>query len=640
PPKLTGLDCEWPNRESENFPLPFKAESEIRLGGYEISSTGFEYRRCRSDGAPAARVSVPSAPGCPMRLEGRAAAGSGLRRPAARCGCEPALQRLGWCGGWSPVEGDRRGSLRPGPVRSLRLFASNGSVVAEFSPPTQPDLARQARLRVPPATSAWLDGARIGPVAVSETVENSTSPVGSGRVATRLTTAEVSCRPKYFRLPGNSAGRSHLRRRFPRPCGRPARPAGPAVGAAEFCLAAAPPADAGMAPFRLSAAAEAGLEPAAAETRARPLWWLISRCIPAEPGGGWIRLDQADMRSTKLDGFGDNFSWRRSDNAGSCWSSGCRVSDGWADGQLELPDAVAAEHENDSVRDATAALARWRLPAAVSVEPPLAIATCEPALLTAEPSDLPVHLPAPVAFAPVDEQILDATELGQTTGAISAPAGSDGADSRCVCRQRASRFLTTRCPAGWCCRRLELLRLNDNDGDTAPPRRCGLRGLFAVGFEVADAAGPLANCSRQRAAADLRQVPCPLPASLSHRRRHFSCLPACTPTANGEEEAEAATATTPLSAGTDNRQSMSTGPATATLVSLARAIWSAMVRRKRCLTTMDLVLLGIGNMCGAGIYVLTGTVVRHKAGPATFLSYLIAGVTAFLNGLCYAELAR
>uniref|UniRef100_A0A1I8GFT1 AA_permease_C domain-containing protein n=1 Tax=Macrostomum lignano TaxID=282301 RepID=A0A1I8GFT1_9PLAT len=59
---------------------------------------------------------------------------------------------------------------------------------------------------------------------------------------------------------------------------------------------------------------------------------------------------------------------------------------------------------------------------------------------------------------------------------------------------------------------------------------------------------------------------------------------------------------------------------------------------QRCLTTLDLVLLGIGNMCGAGIYVLTGTVVRHKAGPATFLSYLIAGVTAFLNGLCYAEL--
>ncbi|OON22595.1 hypothetical protein X801_01506 [Opisthorchis viverrini] len=58
----------------------------------------------------------------------------------------------------------------------------------------------------------------------------------------------------------------------------------------------------------------------------------------------------------------------------------------------------------------------------------------------------------------------------------------------------------------------------------------------------------------------------------------------------------------------------------------------------RCLTAFDLTLLGIGNMAGAGIYVLTGTVVRDKAGPSTFLSYLVAGITAFLNALCYAEL--
>ncbi|VDD74827.1 unnamed protein product [Mesocestoides corti] len=43
-------------------------------------------------------------------------------------------------------------------------------------------------------------------------------------------------------------------------------------------------------------------------------------------------------------------------------------------------------------------------------------------------------------------------------------------------------------------------------------------------------------------------------------------------------------------------------------------------------------------MTGAGIYVLTGTVIRDRSGPAIFLSYLIAGVTAFLNALCYAEL--
>ncbi|KAA0200807.1 Cationic amino acid transporter [Fasciolopsis buskii] len=79
-------------------------------------------------------------------------------------------------------------------------------------------------------------------------------------------------------------------------------------------------------------------------------------------------------------------------------------------------------------------------------------------------------------------------------------------------------------------------------------------------------------------------------------------------------------------------------------------VWGAMKRShrvegdgmktplNRCLTAFDLTLLGIGNMAGAGIYVLTGTVIRDKAGPSTFLSYLVAGITAFLNALCYAEL--
>lgn len=42
-------------------------------------------------------------------------------------------------------------------------------------------------------------------------------------------------------------------------------------------------------------------------------------------------------------------------------------------------------------------------------------------------------------------------------------------------------------------------------------------------------------------------------------------------------------------------------------------------------------------MVGAGIYVLTGTVARHMAGPATALSFLLAGVTSTLAALCYAE---
>ncbi|KAF9418792.1 hypothetical protein HW555_004459 [Spodoptera exigua] len=57
----------------------------------------------------------------------------------------------------------------------------------------------------------------------------------------------------------------------------------------------------------------------------------------------------------------------------------------------------------------------------------------------------------------------------------------------------------------------------------------------------------------------------------------------------------------------------------------------------RCLTTLDITLLGVGHMVGAGIYVLTGTVARHMAGPATALSFLLAGITSTLAALCYAE---
>ncbi|XP_063384014.1 cationic amino acid transporter 4 [Cydia fagiglandana] len=57
----------------------------------------------------------------------------------------------------------------------------------------------------------------------------------------------------------------------------------------------------------------------------------------------------------------------------------------------------------------------------------------------------------------------------------------------------------------------------------------------------------------------------------------------------------------------------------------------------RCLTTLDITLLGVGHMVGAGIYVLTGAVARHMAGPATALSFLLAGVTSTLAALCYAE---
>jgi APA family basic amino acid/polyamine antiporter len=60
---------------------------------------------------------------------------------------------------------------------------------------------------------------------------------------------------------------------------------------------------------------------------------------------------------------------------------------------------------------------------------------------------------------------------------------------------------------------------------------------------------------------------------------------------------------------------------------------------KRSLTATNLVLLGIGAIIGAGIFVLTGTAAANFAGPAIVLSFVIAGFGCLFAGLCYAEFA-
>lgn len=60
---------------------------------------------------------------------------------------------------------------------------------------------------------------------------------------------------------------------------------------------------------------------------------------------------------------------------------------------------------------------------------------------------------------------------------------------------------------------------------------------------------------------------------------------------------------------------------------------------RRALTARHLVLLGIGAIIGAGIFVMTGTAAANYAGPAVMLSFVIAGITCAFAGLCYAEFA-
>ena len=47
----------------------------------------------------------------------------------------------------------------------------------------------------------------------------------------------------------------------------------------------------------------------------------------------------------------------------------------------------------------------------------------------------------------------------------------------------------------------------------------------------------------------------------------------------------------------------------------------------------------MGTTVGSGVFVLAGVAAHSYAGPASSVSYLLAGAVASLSGLPYAELA-
>ena len=63
------------------------------------------------------------------------------------------------------------------------------------------------------------------------------------------------------------------------------------------------------------------------------------------------------------------------------------------------------------------------------------------------------------------------------------------------------------------------------------------------------------------------------------------------------------------------------------------------IRLHRALGPVSLIMIGIGSIIGAGIFVYAGTAAATHAGPAVLISFAIAGTGCLFAGLCYAEFA-
>jgi basic amino acid/polyamine antiporter, APA family len=63
------------------------------------------------------------------------------------------------------------------------------------------------------------------------------------------------------------------------------------------------------------------------------------------------------------------------------------------------------------------------------------------------------------------------------------------------------------------------------------------------------------------------------------------------------------------------------------------------VKLRRVLGVWGLLLMGIGAIIGAGIFILTGIAAANYSGPALILSFALAGVACMFTALCYSEFA-
>src|SRR2546423_2691167 len=60
---------------------------------------------------------------------------------------------------------------------------------------------------------------------------------------------------------------------------------------------------------------------------------------------------------------------------------------------------------------------------------------------------------------------------------------------------------------------------------------------------------------------------------------------------------------------------------------------------KRTLGPWNLIMLGIGAIIGAGLFVRTAAAAANNAGPSVTLGFILAGIGCAFAGLCYAEFA-